>query len=394
MRYNFDKIVNRKNTNSIKWDFYETFLGAEDLFPMWVADMDFKAPPEVVKAVTEVASHGIYGYSMPGTRFYEAVIEWCTRRYDFTPKKEWILNTPGIVLALNAAVQAYTNPGDGVIIQTPVYYPFMTAVKNNGRKIVDNTLIEKNGYYSIDFDDLEKKIDRRTKLFLLSSPHNPGGRVWNEYELKKLGDICREHGITIVSDEIHADIIFGNRKHIPLASLSPEIADITVTCIAPSKTFNIAGVQSSAIVIKNEKLRNEFQQVLHNLGIYIPNIFAIEAMTAAYTYGEKWLSELIPYLEGNIDFATDFINRQIPGISTVKPESTFLLWLDCSELGMGPKEMADFMYNRAKVGLNNGVAFGKAGAKFMRMNVGCPRKSLEIGLEKIRKACMDLNLNP
>lgn len=386
MKYNFDKIIDRRNTSSVKWDCNEQVFGSKDILPMWVADMDFESPSEVIEAIKKRAEHGIYGYTERPESMYKSVISWMEKRHGFKTEKDWYLFTPGIVTAINIAVMTYTKPGDKIIIQSPVYYPFSSAVTNNGRQVVSNDLKLQDGKYIMNYEDLENKIDSRTRMLILCSPHNPVGRVWTREELKKLGDICIKHNIIIVSDEIHSDLIYSKHKHIPMASISDEIAQNTITCIAPSKTFNVAGLETSAIIIPNSKLRDRFQISLDNIGLGMTNIFGIAAFEAAYSYGEEWLDELLKYLEGNVDYLIGFIEKKLPEIKVIRPDGTYLVWLDMRGLNMNADELKVFMVESAHLGLDDGYMFGEAGERFERVNIACPRSILEDGLNRLEKA--------
>lgn len=386
MKYNFDEIINRRKTNSIKWEVPVINYGREDILPMWVADMDFKSPDVVVNKIKERAEHGVYGYTLKEDTHYKSIIDWVKRRHGWEIEKDWISFSPGIVTAISLSVLAYTQPGDKVIIQTPVYHPFFSCVQNNGRIVVENKLKNIDGRYEMDFDDLENKIDPRVKMLILCSPHNPIGRVWSAQELKRLGEICIKNDILIISDEIHSDIIFKGNKHTPVAKISKELENNTVTCIAPSKTFNVAGLMTSAIIIPNRKLRAQFVNVLDNIGLGGLNVFGAVALENCYNYGEEWLEELLVYLEDNSRFVMDYIYSNIPNVNAVKPEGTYLMWLDFRKLGINQKELNEIMIKRAGVLLNDGLEFGSCGEGFLRMNIGTPRPLLEQGLKKIDSA--------
>ncbi|MDP4187419.1 MAG: PatB family C-S lyase [Bacteroidota bacterium] len=386
MQYNFDETIDRNHTNCEKYDERRKFFGTEEVLPMWVADMDFRTPDFIVNAIKKRADHEIYGYSFQPESFYEAIIYWLNQRHQWKVKRNWLTVSPGIVTALNMAVLAYSRPGDKVIIQPPVYFPFMWSVRNNGRQLVFNQLKKEGNQYKMDFEDLEKKIDKRTKLFFLCNPHNPGGRVWTKSELKRLSEICVKHGIVMVSDEIHSDIIYSGHKHIPLAMVSEDAAQNTVTFVAPSKTFNIAGLTTSEVIIPNQKLFDKFRIIQENIHLGESNIFGITALEAAYQHGEEWLEQLLHYLEGNLDFIDDFLKKRLPQIKLIRPESTFLAWLNCEDLGLNDNELKKFMIEKAKVALNPGPDFGPGGEGFMRLNFGCPRKTLNQGLEQIAAA--------
>ncbi|TYB30281.1 MAG: putative C-S lyase [Candidatus Mcinerneyibacterium aminivorans] len=384
--YNFDEIVNRTNTNSIKWDYYKKFMNIKkDLLPMWVADMDFKAPPEVIKALEQRASHGIYGYSGKPESYYDSIISWVDKRYNWKIKKEWIVYTPGIVPAINMAIDKFTEPGDGIVVQKPVYFPFFQSVNNQDRRVVDNKLVIENGKYVMDFNDLENKVNENTKMILLCSPHNPVGRVWKEEELKKLGDIAKKYDLMVFSDEIHADLILNDNQHISFASLSDDLAKRTITGFSPSKTFNIAGLYASAIVIPDESIRDKFKEIINRYHLYHTNCFAIEGLEAAYRYGEKWLDELLDYLEKNIEL-TKKVLKDIKKLNMIEPEGTFLVWLDFRKFNLTHEEITNIIINEAGLLLNDGKMFGANGEKFMRLNIATPQKKLKKGLEKLKNA--------
>lgn len=389
MGYNFDQVVERRNTNSIKWDYVENMFGAADLLPLWVADMDFQVPEAIVEAVTMRAAHGVYGYTAIPDSVYQAICKWVEKRHGWRIEKSWIGFTSGVVTALNIAVHAFTKPGDKVLIQSPVYRPFFMAIENNGRQIVNSPLKLVNGKYQIDFVELEKQFDSRVKMMILCNPHNPVGRVWTKEELERLGELCLKHNVVILSDEIHSDFIYPGHKHISLASLSEDLAQNTITCIAPNKTFNVAGLSTGAVVIPNTQLKTQFDIALENAAVKT-NLFGIIAMEAAYRFGEEWLDELLKYLEGNRQFLAQFIEERIPQIHLIQPEGTFLTWLDCRELGMEPAELRRFMIEKAKVGLNDGVWFGPGGEGFQRLNIGCPRSIIQEALERIEQAVKNL----
>lgn len=381
--YNFDEIVERRGTNCEKWDGLKELYGRDDLLPLWVADMDFSAPPAISSALEKRGEHNIYGYTYCGDEYYEAVIGWMSRRHNWDIKKEWIVFTPGVVPALSLAIKAFTKPGDKVIIQSPVYHPFYDVIGNNGRHIVNNPLIYKDGKYTMDYEDLEEKIDSRTRILLLCNPHNPVGRVWTKEELNKLGEICLKNDIIIISDEIHFDIVYKDYNHTVMANISPEIRENCIVCTAPSKTFNIAGLQMSNIIIPNDKLRNRYKTEFENSRISGPNIFGIEALIAAYNNSEDWLDKLLVYLEGNRDYLINFVKERIPQIKVIKPEGTYLAWVDCSGLNMDPAELRDFFVNKCRLALNAGEMFGKEGQTFQRFNIGCPQAILGEALIRI-----------
>lgn len=383
--YDFDSLIDRKNTSSVKWDSLGELYGRDDLIPLWVADMDFPTATPITDALRNRVEHNVFGYTFPSDKYYEAVIGWMDRRHNWKVEREWITYTPGVVPALSFCIKAFTEPGDKVIIQSPVYHPFYSAIEGNGREITKNPLKFEDGKYYMDYDDLEKKIDSKTKLLVLCSPHNPVGRVWKEEELKRLADICMRNNILIISDEIHFDIVYSESKHIVFGSISDEIRDNCVVLTAPSKTFNIAGLQVSNVIISNDELRRLYRGELEKYHISSPNIFGGEALIAAYDESEDWLNELLTYLEGNRNFFINYINENIPKLKAIKPEGTYLMWVDCSDLNMDSHELRDFFVNKCRVALNDGSMFGEEGQNFMRFNIGCPRTLLKEALERIEK---------
>lgn len=391
VRYNFDEIIDRTQSDSVKWGVNETLFGRKDVLSMWVADMDFRAPEPVVRAISARAEQGIYGYVARPDSFYQSVINWLQKRHGWQTQRGWQVTTPGVVPAISLAIQAYTQPGDKIIIQSPVYHPFFHLILNNGRQIVENELINTDGYYQMDFDLLEKQAaDTRVKMLILCSPHNPVGRVWKREELTRLAEICQTHGVVVISDEIHSDLVYSWAKHTPLASISEKLADNTVTLVAPSKTFNIAGLHTSTAIISNPQLYHRFSQVIENLGIGGSSIFGVVAFEAAYRYGEEWLEQLLPYLEGNMIALVDFVARQIPRIKVCRPEGTYLVWLDCRSLGLSRVELKQFMIQKAGLGLDEGAVFGRPGEGFMRLNAACPRPVLMRALNQLAEAVAGL----
>ncbi|HYE81652.1 MAG TPA: PatB family C-S lyase [Clostridia bacterium] len=386
MHYNFDKSIDRMGTGSVKWDYLDRVFGNSEVLPMWVADMDFEVPQPVIDAVVKRARHGIYGYTNRPDSFYASIADWTEKRHGWHIEKDWIWVCPGVVPALSFSVLSYTEPGDKVLVQTPVYYPFFSAIESNGRVIVNNRLKQEGGRYLMDFEDLDTKLGSGVKVMILCSPHNPVGRVWSRDELTKVGKLCIKHNVILVSDEIHSDLIYSGNVHTPAASISEELAKRTVTCLAPSKTFNIAGLSTSVAIIPDMALRKKFNNTIKGLGVEMSNLFGITALEAAYTHGAEWLDQLLAYLEDNLNFLLDYFRNNIPGIKVFKPEGTYLIWLDCRELGMNQKDLADFFISKALVGLNDGSAFGEGGEGFMRMNIACPRSLLEVGLKRIRES--------
>ncbi len=384
MKYNFDEEIGRIGTNSIKWDFTDKFLGVKNILPMWVADMDFKAPEPVISAIKRRARHGIYGYTGRSDSYYDAIINWVKIRHNWEISRRWLTDSPGIVAGLALSILTFTKPGDKIVIQPPVYTPFFDIVRENGRQLVLNNLKLENGRYKMDFDDLKNKIDSGTKMLILCSPHNPVGRVWTEEELFTLGDICDKNDIVILSDEIHSDIVYSGHKHIPIASISPDMAARTITFIAPSKTFNIAGLLNSAVIIPNEKLYNDYVNKMHAMGLHLGNLFGIEATEACYRHGEGWLEELIIYLEDNLSYLIDYFNKNIKNVKIIIPEGTYLVWLDFRATGYSADKVNKLLREKARIGLNDGRVFGPGGEGFERINIGCPRSMLKEGLERIK----------
>ena len=386
MRYDFDEPIKRENTHSVKFDYTREYFGSIDLIPMWVADMDFRTPDFIMEAIRKRTEHEILGYSIRPESFYQAIINWYRQRQNWAIERDWILFSPGVVAALSMAVNAFSKEGEKVIVQPPVYHPFFSVVKENKRELVYNTLVEDDGYYRMDLDDLKKKIDRDTKLLLLSHPHNPVGRVWSPAELKELSDLCLENNIVILTDEIHSDLVLHPHVHTPLSTLSDEIADIAVTCVAASKTFNLAGLSSSAVIISNENLRTLFSHEVQKGHLYMGNIFGTIAMETAYSQGGDWLDQLLVYLKGNADLLVDYTASNLPGISVRPPEATYLAWLDMKNLGMKSKQLREFMTRDARIGCNDGPSFGPGGTGYQRLNFACPRSTLKKALHQLEQA--------
>ena len=384
MNYDFDTVTDRKNTNAIKYDLAKKRGKPEDAVSLWVADMDFPTAPCIQKAVAEKAAHGIWGYSRPDNRYYDALKKWYKERHNFEVQNEWVVNTPGVCFALATAVKAFTKEGESVLIQKPVYYPFFNIINSLQRKVVNSSLILKNNHYEIDFDDFERKIvQENVKMFILCSPHNPGGRVWTKQELQKISEICLAHNVLVVSDEIHSDITFGSNVHTVYGSLSEQALKNSIICTAPSKSFNLAGLQFSNIFIADEKLRKAFSEELDKTGYDEPSVFGIIAATAAYSEGADWFDSVKSYIWENILFAKKYIEENASQIKVLVPEGTYLLWLDFSKTGLSDSEINDRVLNKAKVWLDSGSMFGKEGEKFQRINCATPRIILEDALKRI-----------
>lgn len=398
MKYNFDIFCDRKNSGSAKWDEVKTLFGTEDVLPMWVADMDFPAAKPIVEALKKRAGHPFYGYSHIRKSLIEAVVDRMQRKFDWTISPEWIVLTPGVIPALSLAVRAVTHPGDEIILQQPVYYPFFPVVTASGCQIVNNGLKLVKSRYEMDFADLQKKFvpktsmgrsQKRAKAILLCNPHNPVGRVWRKEELVKLGEIALKNGTIVISDEIHCEILYKGYKHTPFASISEEFAQNSIVCMAPSKTFNLAGLGASSIIIPNKKLRDGFTEQMSALVPGI-NIFGLTAMEAAYSDGDEWLEQVMVYLQANLDFTLDFFAKRIPEIKVIEPQGTYLLWLDCRKLGLDDTALRKFMIEKARVGFDDGFLFGAAGSGFQRMNIACPRSLLKEALTRIGAAVKSL----
>lgn len=388
----FETVPNRKNTRSVKWDTLEEVFQSGDVLPMWVADMDFKAPEAVNNALIERAKHGVYGYTIINPEVKGSIVNWLHRRFNWKVEEEWLSFSPGVVTSLHIAVQAFTEPEDKVLIQTPVYPPFYNVIEAHNRQIVKSPLILKDDHYSIDFTDFENKLKQGVKAFILCSPHNPVGRVWTKEELQKMAELCIENDVILISDEIHADLVLGDYKHTPIATLSEDIAMQTVTCMAPSKTFNLAGLQASYIVTKHPEKRLKIDQLLKKQGLGSLNTMGSTALHAAYEHGEEWLKELLKLLNSHQEYVVEMFKTHTPELKVIPAQGTYLLWIDCSRLGMTDEELHQFMVSEARVGLNAGSSYGEEGKQFMRMNIATSRQTLEKGVKQIVKAVKHLNI--
>ena len=380
--YCFDTITDRRGTDCLKWDSNSD----PGIHPMWVADMDFAVAPQIQEAMRQRLEHPVYGYTFHGDSLLDSIVSWAGRRYGWKIEKDWIAFSPGVVPALSMGILALTRPGDRVLIMTPVYRPFYNSIRENGRVIINHPLKQdENGRYFIDFDLLESQIDSRCRILMMCNPHNPAGRVWTKEELLRLADIAKRHDLIVISDEIHADFIYSGHRHIPIASLSEDMMQRTITACAPSKTFNLAGLCQSYVVIPNERLRQAYMSVYDALDLG-SNIFGMTALTAAYNQAEDWLNELLVYLEANRDYAVDYIRTHLPEIRVFSPEGTYLLWLDCSGLGLKEEDLNHFFLEKAGVRMNAGYRFGSQCLSHMRLNFGCPRSLLTEGLTRIHRA--------
>jgi cystathionine beta-lyase len=387
--WNFDEPVRRDGTDCIKYDRREDTFGIRDVIPMWVADMDFKTPDFIVKSLHDRLDHEIYGYSFRPPEYYLS-INWLSRRHNWKVEKEWITFSPGIVPALNFCTLAFTEPGDSIIVQPPVYFPFFSAAESHGRKLIYNKLIESDGRWIMDYDSLISSVDGKTKMIIISNPHNPIGRVWTPEELTRLAEICLRNNILILSDEIHCDLVLPGFSFTPFAKLSEKIAENTVTLIAPSKTFNLAGLSTSSVIISNPVLRRTFNKIVESLHVGNGNIFGTIASVAAYSHGHQWLDALLDYIDHNVDFVEDYCRKMIPEIITVQPEATYMIWLDCRKFGMTGKELHRFFVTKAGIGMNEGSTFGPGGEGFMRMNVATTHQTVIKAMEQMEKAVSSL----
>ena len=385
-KYNFDEIVPREGTDCIKYDGREWIFKTNDVLPLWVADMDFKTPDFIVNAIRKRAEHEIFGYTFKSDAYFNSIIGWMKRRHNWEIKKEWISFSPGVVAGLTLAIETFSKPGDEVVVQPPVYFPFFDCVKGTKRKMLENPLKLENGRYTFDFEDLKSKITANTKLLLLCNPQNPGGMVWTRKELEEISRICLENNIMVISDEIHSDLIYNGHQHIPFATLSEEAANNCIVFMAPSKTFNVAGLSSSMAIIPNKTNFARYERALGVGHLGMGNIFGSVALEAAYANGDEWLEQMLDYLWENYLLLESFFKNKLPKIKVMKPEATYLVWLDFTAYGMHDEELTKFVVEQAKVGLNNGGRFGTGGDGWLRINIGCPRSILQEALERLEKA--------
>ena len=403
MTFNLDQEISRQGTNSTKWEFEfgpngaaysdrsDPKYGAERLLPMWVADMDFRCPPAVVEALVARAQHGLFGYTTPTADYYDAFIGWVQRRHGWTVQADWVVITPGVVPALNMMVQTYTQPGDKILIQRPVYHPFTFAIENNGRVVVSNSLVAENGRYSIDFDDFAAKAaDPDVKMFVLCSPHNPVGRVWTREELTRMGEICFANDVLVVSDEIHCDLIQPEYTFVPFGSISDEFAQRSISCMAPSKTFNLAGLKTSHVMIPDVALRNKLNTFMNNLGVKGINAFGLVSTQTAYTHGDAWLDEVIGYIGDNYRYMASFLADNLPQLCLSPLEGTYLSWLDCRALELDKDELKALLYDQAHLFFNQGYVFGNEGDGFVRINLACPRSLVVEAMDRLKTAVLSL----
>jgi len=385
-QYNFDKIIERRGTSSLKWDSSVRLTGVDGLLPLWVADMDFEAPPEIREPLARRLEHGIYGYTVEPESYFQAAQEWLERRHAWKVEREWMLASPGVIPCLSAAILALTQPGDGIVIQPPVYHPFAMRITGNGRRVVENPLLIEGKRWGMDFEGLESAIDARTRMLILCSPHNPVGRVWTREELERLVDTCVRRKILIVSDEIHCDLVMPGFTHIPIASVSPEASRLTVTLVAATKTFNLAGLGGSVAIVEDPELRKRLEATQHAVFAGLANTFAAAASEAAWRSGQRWLEELLQYIEGNYRFAVSFFAKRLPAVSVLPLEGTYLALLDMRSLGLTDDKLSDTLRRTGRVWLDEGRKFGRGGQGFQRLNLACPRAILSDGLERVCRA--------
>lgn len=390
MKYNFDEIIDRSKSHSVKLDRLKAIFGRDDLIPLWVADMDFLSPPAITEALMERTKHGVFGYTVSHDEYYLSIINWLRNRHNYQVHRNEITFVPGVVKGFAFAIDAFTQKNDKIIIQPPVYHPFRIVPEALNRQVINNPLILEDGRYRIDFEGLQRIIaENDCKMLIFCSPHNPVGRVWSEDELKQLAEICYDNNIPVISDEIHSDLILPGFKHMPFATVSEKAKENSITLMAPSKTFNIAGIVSSFAIIHNAELRNRYINYLAPRELDQATIYALTATEAAYNYGAEWLDEALAYIQKNIDFVKDYLKENIPQINVINAEATFLVWLDCRALNLTQKELVHLFVHKAKLALNDGAVFGREGEGFMRMNVGTPLSNIEKALNNLRKAIND-----
>lgn len=386
MKYNFDELIDRRNTGAVKTDLCKKMFGTDDLIPLWVADMDFRTPDFIIDAINNRCKHPILGYTVPDEEYFNSIIRWIDARHRWKLERSWLGFLPGIVPGLAFAVNALTQTGDQIIIQPPVYPPFIHVPSKNDRELIYNPLKVVDGRFEMDLEDLEYKITDRTRMFILCNPHNPGGRTWDADTLIKVAEICHKHGVLVVSDEIHSDMALPGNVHTPFASVSELAAQNSITYMAPSKTFNMAGLVSSSYIIPNGEIRKKFSDFMNNSELANGNIFAYVAAQAAYENGTEWLTEMIRYIQGNVNYIVEFLEKNVPQIKPMIPQASFLIWLDCAGLEMNSHQLQDFMVKEARLGLNKGTTFGPGGEQHLRLNIGCSREVLKQAMEQLKSA--------
>ncbi|NCB64254.1 MAG: pyridoxal phosphate-dependent aminotransferase [Clostridia bacterium] len=386
MKYDFDTVVDRAGNDAAKYDERIKKFGTDKVIPLWIADMDFKTAQPVLDALEAKVKQGVFGYTTRCDEYFDSIARWQERRNGWKPDTALMSFASGVVPALAALVRQFAAEGESVLIQPPVYPEFYEVAENCGREVLENRLAERDGIFSLDLNDFEEKLKQGPKVFILCNPHNPVGHAWREEELRAMGELCLKYKVPVVSDEIHADLMMFGHKHIPMAAVSPEIAANTITCTAVSKTFNLAGMQAATVVFNNQIEREKFEKFWHSLEIHRNNPFSLVASIAAMNQGEEWLDQLLAYIEGNMRFVRDYLEREIPQIKTRLPEATYLLWLDCRALGMDDAALEKFMVEKAGIGLNSGNPFDPRLHGFMRMNLACPQSVLKQALEQLKKA--------
>lgn len=391
MKYNFDEIIDRHNTDAIKIERCKALFGTDDLLPLWVADMDFRTPDFIVETLKKRCEHPIFGYSKYPNGFFSAITNWIKELHGWEVKNDWVGFVPGIVSGIAFAIDVYSEIGDEIIIQPPIYYPFMDVVNKANRTLIFNQLKEVNGQFEMDFEDLEKKITTKTKMIIISNPHNPGGKAWDAATLSQLSELCAKHNVLVISDEIHSDIVLYNKKHVSFAAISETAANNSVTFIAPTKTFNMPGLVSSSYIIPNDQIRRKYAQYLEKIEQTGGNIFAYVATKAAYENGAEWRKQMLEYIQGNLEYVTEFLKTNIPQIVPMKPEATYLLWLDCRKLKMSTDNLHTFFAQKAGLGVNKGTIFGPGGEYHLRLNVACPLSILQKAMKQLKEALNPIN---
>jgi cystathionine beta-lyase len=387
MRYNFDEVIDRRGTNCSKVDGLKNVFGRDDVLPLWVADMEFRTPDFIIEALKRRCEHEVFGYSFAGTAYYDSITGWLEKKHHWKVQTEWVTHVPGIVKGIGFVIQCFTNAGDKVIIQPPVYHPFRLVPQALGREVVFNPLkLTDKGEYAMDWEQLEAVLDERCKLFILCSPHNPGGIVWGKETLAKLAHLCAQRGVLVVSDEIHSEMVYPGHVHLPFPTVSAEAAGNSITFMSPSKTFNIPGIVTSYAVVPDDTIRRRFYHFLNSAGFGEGSVFSYEATTAAYTQGDTWLGEMLAYVRENVRFVTESVEQRLPAIQVYPPQASFLLWLNCKALGLEQKALADLFVNKARLGLNDGSIFGTGGEGYMRMNLGCSRTLLREAMDRLESA--------
>ncbi|MDR0431431.1 MAG: PatB family C-S lyase [Tannerellaceae bacterium] len=385
-QYDFDEIIDRRGSNCVKVDLLEERFGSADLIPLWVADMDFRTPDFIIEAVKKRGLHELFGYTFASNDYYKSITGWVKQTHGWDIPQVWVSYIPGIVKGIAFAVDCFTRPGDKIIVQPPVYHPFRLVPEAMKREVVNNPLKQVDGIYKMDFEQLESIIDEKCKLLILCSPHNPGGIVWPKETLSRLAGICAKHNILVISDEIHAEMVYPGHKHHPFPTVSETAASCSITFMAPSKTFNIAGIVTSYAIVPNDELREKFYSFLEARELKEGTVFAYEATQAAYTHGREWLGQMLRYVTSNAEFVSEFIKNHLPGIKVYQPQASFLVWLDCKGLNLSQEELVNVFVQKAGLALNDGSIFGVGGEGHMRLNIGCPRSILEKALNRLKKA--------